>query len=188
MDAQTQNDINRLVRALYKVSEGAKKETRAILAEAAMPVIQMARNSAPVSKAVHYRYKYSRKVKGYRRAKGEGEIVATYRPGNLRDSIKGIFFRRASNSVFIGPVLARKPTGVFGPEYSFIYDDGGFKSRTDGYYATFVEFGVPEMGISPQPFMRPAVTALPKAGAIAVKELTKTVNRYWEKYAAAKGR
>lgn len=190
MDKILQGDIRRLVKTLYEISSDAKGETRRILEVGSRPIVAAARSMAPVGAEVHYRYRTPKISNRLRAPKGMGVIEATYKPGNLRDSVKAIFFPRAANSVFVGPVLARRPRGVFGPDYPFTYDGGSFSStRTDGFYARWVEFGAPEAGIQPQPFMRPAA-AMSSATALktTVSELDKSIQRFAKKYAQAKGR
>jgi len=185
-----QLETNRLIKALYELSTDAKQHTRQTLEIGSRPIVEAARAAAPVGTKIHYRYNTPKLTNLLRAPNGSGVIVATYRPGNLRDSIKAIFFRRAANSVFIGPVRARNPKGVFGPDYPFTFDGGTFAStRTDGFYAAWQEFGAPEIGISAQPFMRPAAAvAGPKAVQIVQKELRRRIESFAKRYARAKGR
>lgn len=183
-------DIRRLIKTLYQISTDAKGDTKRILEIGSRPIVTAARAAAPVGAHVHFRYNTPKLTKKLRAPNGMGVIVATYRPGNLRDSIKAIFFRRAANSVFIGPVVSRKPKGTFGPDLPFTYDGGSFAStRTDGFYAAWNEFGAPEAGISPNPFMRPAAaSAGGTATKIVVNELEKSIQRFAKKYAQIRGR
>lgn len=194
--AQVVNNIDfqiesrRLIKALYQLSTEAKQDTRNILEQASRPIVEAARANAPVGTKTHYRYNTPKLTNLLRAPNGLGVRVATYRPGNLRDSIKAIFFRRAPHSVFIGPVRSRNPKGTFGPDYPFVYEGGTFAStRTDGFYAAWIEFGAPEVGISPQPFMRPAANT---AGPVAMKKvidlLDRRVKSFAQKYSQAKGR
>lgn len=189
MDALLDGEIRQLMRTLYEVSSDLKNQRREILEQGARPVVEFARAHAPVGIKVHFRYNTPKAAKSMRTPKGSGVIEATYRPGNLRASIKAMFFRRAQSSVFIGPVRARNPRGVFGPEYSFTYDGGIVAAaRSDGYYAHWVEFGVPDVGIPPSPFMRPAVAAAPAGQQIIKNKLREAVLRAARKYAKVKGR
>lgn len=72
---------------------------------------------APVGKKIHKRYDSGLKRAG----RGEGDVVATYKPGNLKRSFRILGkLRRMKAGVMVGPLLNGK--------------------KTDGYYAHFVEF------------------------------------------------
>lgn len=190
MDALLNGEIRQLIRTLYKIEGDLIDQRRDILEQGARPVVEAARQHAPVGTHIHYRYNTVKLAKSIRAPKGSGTIVATYRPGNLRGSIKALFFKRAQSSVFIGPVRARNPKGTFGPDYAFTYEGGIIESpRSDGYYAHLVEFGAPDLGIPPQPFMRPAAaSAGPEGQRIIVEKLRAAVLRAAQKYSTAKGR
>jgi len=151
-----QAEINTLIRSLQNIEKEVKKAALPALTNAARPIVTAARNNADISEATHFRYNTSKLVKGIRAPKGKGQIVATYRPGNLKGSIKTMRFRRSNSAVFIGPVLSRNSTGTFGPTLTY---EGGImptNARSDGYYARFVEYGAPAIGVPPNPFMAPA--------------------------------
>lgn len=190
MDALLNGEIRQIVKVLYQIGGDLIEQRRDILEQGARPVVEAARQHAPVGTSIHYRYNTPKVAKGIRAPKGSGAIVATYLPGNLRSSIKALFFKRAQSSVFIGPVRARNPKGTFGPDYSFTYEGGTVSAaRADGYYAHLVEFGVPDLGIPPQPFMRPAAaSAGPEGQRIIVEKLRAAVLRAAQKYSTAKGR
>lgn len=158
----TQQEINDLIRALRKVSETAKKSSQKAFKEAAGPLISAIKARAPQSEKAHHRYSTS-KISGKIKApKGSGNIVATYRPGNLQRSFKTLTFR-SSAAVFIGPKLAKgNNKGTFAG------------AKTDGYYAHWVEFGAPGQNIAPSPFVRPAVDA---AGEITLKIAVELLKR-----------
>lgn len=119
-----QKEVDVLIRRLYAVSDKGKRESQASFKEAAKPLIAAIKARAPVSDGPHSRYK-------------DGRIVATYRPGNLRRSIRSLTFRRSA-AVFVGPKIDKTGSG-----------------GVDGYYAHWVEFGTESQ--APQPFVRPAV-------------------------------
>lgn len=147
-----QAEVNNAIRQLRKVSARARTEGRSALRKGARPLVIAAKSKAPVSDEPHYRYL-------------NGEIVATYHPGNLRRSIRALIFSK-SDAVFVGPKIDKSGSG------------GVFKgARTDGYYAHMVEFGTAYQ--RPQPFMRPAAQeAGREALQIAVRELKAQVDKY----------
>lgn len=132
--------------------------------------VQAARSKIRYSQKPHFRYSNSGKLTGKIRApKGRGKIIATYKPGNLRRSIRilkhGPFKR--SSSVWIGPKTSKRTKGVFGS-----------KSRVDGYYAHMVEFGT--VHSAARPFMRPAFIATRgKAKIVIIGNLSKRI-RAWK--------
>lgn len=152
-----QDEIDDLVRKIYAISNNAKKESQAAFRIAAKPLIAEIQARAPVSNEEHDRYL-------------GGKVVATYKPGNLRRSIKALTFRRSS-AVFVGPKLNKGgSTGTFSG------------NRTDGYYAHWLEYGT--INQMPQPFFRPAVqTAGPAALSIAAKEIKNSIDNYAKKIA-----
>lgn len=158
--------LNKLVRSLQEIDKEVKKAALPALTKAARPIVTAARNNADTSEEIHFRYNTSKLVKGIRAPKGSGQIVATYRPGNLKGSIKTMRFRRSNNAVFVGPVVSRSGTGSFGPTSTY---EGGIipsNARSDGYYARWVEFGAPAIGLAPNPFMKPAAD---QAGGTALR-------------------
>jgi len=109
-----------------------KKDKRKILRKAAKPVWLQAVSKAPVRKGSKLNPRYAYKGKNSRRAaKGKGRIIAYYSPGNLRDSISILSFRRAVGSVFVGPFFAlggkKKPTVL-----------SSRQGLGDGYYSAMV--------------------------------------------------
>lgn len=166
MDAQTQAEINNLIRQLRKVSDTAKKQSQAAFKEAAGPLISAIQSRAPQSEKAHHRYSTSKLSGKIRAPKGMGNIVATYQPGNLKRSFKTLTFRNSA-AVFIGPKLGKgNNKGVFA---------GG---RTDGYYAHWVEYGAPAQSVPAQPFVRPAVDA---AGGLTLRIASELLKREIEK-------
>ena len=146
MDAQTQREINALIKILQGVSIEAKKQSQKAFKEAAGPLISAIKARAPISEKAHSRYKTTKLSGGIKAPKGMGQIEATYHPGNLQRSFRTLKFRR-SPAVFVGPRLDRNTSGVFKG------------NRADGYYAHFMEFGAPAQNVPAQPFVRPAVDA-----------------------------
>lgn len=82
-----------------------------------------------------------------------GKIVATYMPGNLQRSIKVLTHMKDKRNVYVG--VERQPAGSGGGVFT--------GSKTDGWYAHFVEYGPRK-----KPFIRPAVAV---AGEDALKEI-----------------
>ena len=183
-----QAEINTLVRSLQSIDKEVKKAALPALTKAARPIVTAARNNADVSEATHFRYNTSKLVKGIRAPKGKGQIVATYLPGNLKGSIKTMRFRRSNSAVFVGPVVSRSGTGTFGPTSTY---EGGImpsNARSDGYYGQFVEFGAPAIGVSPNPFMKPAADqAGGTALRLAVTELKDAIEKAGRKEGAKNG-
>jgi len=103
------------------------------------------------------------KKKHYRYSKG-GENIAVYEPGNLERSIGMLPLRRTAQ-VYVGPRFSKgKSSGVYSG------------SRVDGYYAHFVEYGVPQRPATP--FMRPAYD---KAGAQVLSQIEKDTLKEFNK-------
>lgn len=147
MDAQTQRELNHLIKQLHKVSDTAKKQSQKAFKEAAGPLVSAIQARAPQSEKAHHRYNTSKLSKSIRAPKGMGNIVATYQPGNLGRSFKTLTFRRSA-AVFVGAKLAKgNNKGTFAG------------ARTDGYYAHWVEYGAPSQNVPASPFVRPAVDA-----------------------------
>lgn len=147
-----QEEVNYAIRQLGKVARQSKTDGRVALRKAAKPLIASARSKAPQSDEPHHRYL-------------NGEMVATYYPGNLRRSIRALTFRR-SGAVFVGPNLA-------GSGWKGVFQG----NKVDGYYAHMVEFGTSNQ--RPQPFMRPTAREVgPAALKIAVAEIKKQIETY----------
>lgn len=149
MDAQLQRELNDAIRKLNKVSVTAKRESQQAFRQAAPLLISAIQGRAPESEGPHSRY-------------SGGKIAATYYPGNLRRAFKTLTFRRSA-AVFVGPKVDKSGSG------------GQFRgSRTDAYYAHWVEFGAPAAGLPPRPFVKPAVDA---AGAATLRVATEFLKR-----------
>lgn len=148
-----QSEVNDLIKKLRRVSDNAKRDSRQAFGQAAPVLISAIQGRAPESEGPHSRY-------------SGGKIKATYYPGNLRRSFRKLIFRQ-SPAVFVGPRLDKSGSG------------GEYKgSRTDAYYAHWVEFGAPGAGLPPRPFVKPAVSA---AGAATLRIATEFLKRKIEK-------
>jgi HK97 gp10 family phage protein len=167
MDANLQREITELISRLGKMSEQAKRQTTRILSKAAAPLVDEIQARAPVSDEDHYRYSTPKAAKSIRAPKGSGKKIATYTPGNLERSFNVLRFRRAKSAVFVGATLDKTgSTGTFTGK------------RTDGYYLAWQEYGAPNAGIPPRPFVGPARDA---AGGevlqLAIADFKKTIER-----------
>ena len=173
MDAHLNKEIAAAILKLKGVSKAASRASTRALTRAAAPLVEEIQARAPVSDAPHYRYDTPKASKSIRAPKGSGKVVATYQPGNLERSFNVLKFRR-SRAVFVGPKVDKGGGGgVF---------TGG---RTDGYYGQWNEFGAPNAGIPPRPFVRPAVEAVKgEVGQIAAAELKKAIERYAKEVAS----
>lgn len=162
MNAQTQRELNLLIKQLRKVSDTAKKQSQKAFKEAAGPLVSAIQARAPQSEKAHHRYNTSKLSKSIRAPKGMGNIVATYQPGNLGRSFKTLTFRRSA-AVFVGAKLAKgNNKGTFAG------------ARTDGYYAHWMEYGAPGQNVPASPFVRPAVDA---AGDLVLRIATDILKR-----------
>lgn len=150
IDIQLQKEIEALKRKLQRVGERPRAQSNRAFKEAARILISAIQGRAPESDKVHWRYET-----------GGGAIVAEYHPGNLKRSFKALVFRQ-SEAVFVGPKLDKGKKG------------GIYKgAKVDGFYAHWMEFGAPEAGIPPRPFVRPAVDAAGKTTLKFAAELLK---------------
>lgn len=149
----TQDEINTLIRKLRGISPALRSQSKRALKEAAAPMVAAIRDRAPVSPALHKRYK-------------GGKEVAIYYPGNLKRSIRVLALRRTKDAVLIGAKLDTSGTG------------GTFRgNRADGFYAAMVEHGT--IDAPPQPYFRPGVSAsVDVTLTLATKNLKKVVDNY----------
>jgi HK97 gp10 family phage protein len=139
-EANLQREIARINEILYGLSKNVKKERHGILRKAAKPLVQAAQDRAPVSDFPHRRYA---KHSGPKAGKGHGQVVATYEPLNLENSLQVMTFSR-SQAVFVGPKISKGGGDRFGPS----------SGKYDPYYAHMVEYGTSKTPA--KPFMRPA--------------------------------
>lgn len=102
-----------------------KKLRRKVMAPAARLVVKAARQKTKVGDRVHKRYSTRKVIKNRRAKRNTGNVVATYKPGNLRGSIARLLFRNTFRE-WIGPKIDSKVR-------SKIYGPG--TRRFDGYYA-----------------------------------------------------
>ena len=160
MNAEIQREINDLVKKVAGLSGVTKRERDKILATAAKPLQGAIAGAAPKSAKPHSRYdtpKISGKIKA---PKGQGRIVATYQPGNLKKSISVLRFRH-SLAVFIGPKV----------------DKTGAGKMPDGYYAHMVNSGTKHS--SPRRFVEAGVgIAGNTAKSIAIRLLKQKIEAY----------
>lgn len=149
----TQDEINTLIRKLRGISPAVRSQSKRALKEAAAPMVAAIRDRAPVSPALHKRFK-------------DGKEVAIYYPGNLKRSIRVLALRRTKDAVLIGAKLDTSGTG------------GTFRgAKTDGFYAAMVEYGTIDTGA--QPYFRPGVAASQDATLNnATRNLKKVVDNY----------
>ncbi|MBK8225436.1 MAG: HK97 gp10 family phage protein [Candidatus Obscuribacter sp.] len=149
----TQDEINTLIRKLRGISPALRSQSKRALKEAAWPMVAAIRDRAPMSPALHKRYK-------------DGKEVAIYYPGNLKRSIRVLALRRTKDAVLIGSKLDTSGAG------------GTFRgNRTDGFYAAMVEYGT--IDTQPQPFFRPGAAATQDITlTLATKNLKKVIDNY----------
>lgn len=159
------SDIGQIVQNLQRYANSLGRNLDKFLDYAAVPVREIAQSRAPVGSRPHKRYEKVRSD-GRRAGKGSGRVVATYNPGNLRGSVRTLRFRRAVNTVFVGPKVAKGGSkGTFGPR------------RPDAYYAHMVERGT--VNTPAKPFMLPAAQqGLP----LAYKRLETACRLYTQKF------
>lgn len=129
-DVQIIGQADEIIRKLKSLSKKFDKKGQQRLLKKGAKIIQKSiKANSPTSGDTHYRYQTSKLNKNKRAAKGSGNIVAAYDPGNFKRAIKTMLFRRSSG-VFVGPRIAKgNRTGTFSG------------NKVDGYYAHMVERG-----------------------------------------------
>jgi len=167
-------EVERAIVVLNKLPSFLDAKRREILEKAAEPIVQSAKAKVKVSKKTHYTYQTAKFIKSKRAPKGLGEKKGTYKPGNLRDSIRILKhgkFKRSSD-VFVGPFVSRGTgAGTYG---------GGSKS-VSGFYAHWVEFG--SAHADKYPYMRPAFEMMKGISlSIIKKEITERVSQFGKKH------
>lgn len=142
MNAEMKIEVDRLIRALNVLPENLAQQRMRILSLAGSYGAAGIEDAAPRSSAPHYRYSTPKLTKKLRAPKGMGVVVASYLPGNLKQSIRVLQFKRSKSAVFIGAKLAKgqSPKGRFGTG-----------SKADGYYMHMVEGGT--IHSAPKPFV-----------------------------------
>lgn len=165
-------EFDRAIKKLNGVLEPFvnRRERRAMLRRAGKPLLEKAKENISLAEKPISRYS-TPKVIGYLKApKGSGKISATYYPGNLRESIKNLTFRK-SNDIFVGPKVYKKKIsgskGLFGPG----------RGKVDGYYAHFVEYGT--INAPAFPYMMPAYRS---TNSIVLANIIREVETKMNKY------
>ena len=118
-----------MVRLNKLPDEFTKRRKRLLLNKAGKVFVKTVQSNVPVSDKPHKRYD------------GDGNLVATYVPMNLFNSIQTMKFRKSS-AAFVGPKITRKKLSVYGMS----------DKTTDPYYAWMVENGTKYM--APRSYMR----------------------------------
>lgn len=157
MDAQLQGELNRVIGSLKRLEPFIRKSGKEDLREAAKILATAVAIRTPVGTKVHKRYPTG---KGRRAAKGSGNVLATYRPGNLRKSIRVLNFRRSS-AAWVGAKLGKNP---------------------DGYYAHMVEGGT--VNYQGRHFFEKAVAA---AGNATLNKAIQLIGKRIQSYGANNG-
>lgn len=109
MDAQLQRDLNKVINNLKTLEPFIRRSGKEDLREAAKILATAVAIRTPIGAKPHKRYPTR---KGRKAAKGSGNVLATYRPGNLRKSIRVLNFRRSS-AAFVGAKLGKNPDGYY---------------------------------------------------------------------------
>lgn len=141
------------LRALYKrldsIAPNARREAKAAFRPAGHFLAAAIAGRAPISDNTHYAY-------------DGGKRVAAYHPGNLRRSIR-LLNLKTQVAIIVGPKVEKgAASGVYRG------------NRVDAYYAHWVEFGAPAIGLPPRPFVKPAITA---AGGTALRLAVEMMKR-----------
>jgi HK97 gp10 family phage protein len=157
MDAQLQADLNKVINNLKTLDPFLRKAGKADLREAAKILSTAVAIRTPIGKVTHRRYPTK---KGKKAGKGSGNVLATYRPGNLRRSIRVLNFRRSS-AAFVGAKLGKNP---------------------DGYYAHMVE-----RGTTTQPAQEFFKKAIASAGNATLNKAIQLLSRRIQSYGVNNG-
>lgn len=178
MDSISSAEINKLISVLRGMGRDLNSRIKDDLKDSAKLVVSAIKGRTPVGTKIHKRY--VRLSAGRKKAaKGQGRVIATYRPGNLKRSFRILGLRRAKNALFVGPLLRGKVT--------------------DGYYAHHVNNGVTFKNgktIQGKRFVEQAVSTIsPVAVRLIIRNLNDRITSYISKsgsfasrYARAKGR
>ena len=158
MDAETKAELQVATERLQRFAKEFPRATRAALGRAGRIVRDEIRDRTPESKKPHSRYSTPKAFNALRAPKGTGRIVKTYQPGNLKNSIDVLSFRR-SEAVFVGPRMGRRSVGF------------------DGYYAGWIEKGTKH--IKPWHFIRDGAAA---SGPWALERIEKDLARIVQRH------
>lgn len=112
-----ESDVRSIIQKLRLLPiELAEQKRKQILKDAAKPVVKAAKKNVKDATETIERYT-------------DGQVVASYAPGNLRRSIQTLNFK-SSNAIFVGPRIAKGSS------------KGAFRgNRVDAYYAHIIEKG-----------------------------------------------
>lgn len=171
IEANLDKQVRDAIKKLNSIpKEFRKKERKKMLRKASKPLIAAAKSNIKDSKIPVHRYSTGKVVQSIRAPKGSGTILATYIPGNLKESIKVLPIRK-SWDIFIGPKVAKRNNkGTFGT-----------KGKVDGWYAHFVEFGTVHQDA--QNYMRNAVDTTKRiVQKNIIQEVKKTLQRFINKH------
>jgi len=132
--------IQNVLKRFKKLPDDVKKDVGNVIDKGAKSVKKDARREVEDASDIVFRYKKQGSKKA---AKGKGNVVAYYHPGNLRKSIK-VLDRRLKNakepSAYVGPQFRkgkRNTGGEFGvgrfdPYYFLMYTIGSHKGNWAG--------------------------------------------------------
>lgn len=158
-------EVERAIKTLEKLGkEFDKKARRKMLRRGAEILRDELKSKAPRSKKQHKRYSTAKLLKNKRAPKGMGTVAQTYDPGNLQKAIVVLPLSK-SPDLHVGPKVAKQ----------------GRKSLPDAYYAHWLEYGAPGIGVPAHPFIRPAVASAKAKVATAVTEDAKKLLGEFEK-------
>lgn len=116
--ATTQQEINAIISNLKALNSQIAKTIKSDLKDPADFLASAIKGRTPIGARAHKRYKSGKSMLFKRMPKGSGVVVATYRPGNLRKSVKTLSkLRRVKFAQIVGA------------------NTGG---TNDGYYLHFV--------------------------------------------------
>ena len=150
MDAQLQQEINVLIRKLDGLGRDVLKNAKDDLKEGGSLIVSALKGRVPVGNKVHKRYKSGRK----KAAKGQGNVVATYRPGNLKRAYRILALRRMKTGIMIGPKLGGAVDGYY---VHMVNNAVTFKNGTTRAGKHFVEAAIQAAG---DPALRAVVDML----------------------------
>lgn len=99
----TQQEVNAIISSLRALNSQIAKTIKSDLKGPADFLASAIKGRTPVGARVHKRYKSGKSMLFKRMPKGSGVVVATYRPGNLRKSIKTLTkLRRVKYAQIVG--------------------------------------------------------------------------------------